>query len=162
RHSSDQRRAGARPGGGHSFGAGQRHRQASGRGGAGAAHGHHRRAEEGLRRAGGGRVAWPRPRHRHGPAPRPARLDVLRGRRGVLVGTSWGGGGAMVVTRFDRASRYGAKLDPVGFLRWLLGEATLLFRRWLDTRSLPFPGEPDRTCDTVACVVEAGVPGILW
>jgi hypothetical protein len=68
----------------------------------------------------------------------------------------------MVVNRFDQASRYVAKLDPVGFLRWLLGNATLLFRRWLDTRSLPFPGEPDRTCDTVACVVEAGVPGILW
>jgi hypothetical protein len=26
----------------------------------------------------------------------------------------------------------------------------LAFREWLDTRTIPFPGERDRTCDTVA------------
>jgi hypothetical protein len=53
---------------------------------------------------------------------------------------------------FDRAARYAAKLDPVGFLAWaapgMLGR--LWFSGWLDTRSLPFPGEPDRTSDTTA------------
>jgi hypothetical protein len=53
---------------------------------------------------------------------------------------------------FDQASRYLAKLDPQGFLGWLFADrlATLRFLRWADTRTLPFPGEPERTCDTVA------------
>ena len=53
---------------------------------------------------------------------------------------------------FDKACRYLAKLDPVGMLAWLLqvSVATFAFIRWLDTRRLPFPGQPDRTCDTVA------------
>ena len=29
--------------------------------------------------------------------------------------------------------------------------ATVSYQGWLDTRTLPFPGEADRTCDTVAC-----------
>src|SRR5256885_779558 len=54
--------------------------------------------------------------------------------------------------RFDQAARYAAKLDPPGFCRRLLPDsaADWKFVRWLDTRTLPFPGEPDRTCDTVA------------
>jgi hypothetical protein len=54
---------------------------------------------------------------------------------------------------FDQAARYGAKkLDPSGFLRWLLpGLAPdLYFHDWLDTHTIPFPDEPDRICDTVA------------
>jgi hypothetical protein len=53
---------------------------------------------------------------------------------------------------FDKAARYTARLDPGGFLRWLLpGMAPALrFAGWLDTRTVPFPGERDRTCDTVA------------
>ncbi len=55
---------------------------------------------------------------------------------------------------FDKASRYAARvLDPDGFLRWLLGEGIWSAWRWagwLDTQSVPFPGEPDRRCDTVA------------
>lgn len=53
---------------------------------------------------------------------------------------------------FDQAARYGAKLDPPGFLRWLLPELdpALSYGGWLDARTLPFPGEPDRVCDTVA------------
>ncbi len=55
---------------------------------------------------------------------------------------------------FDQGARYSARsLDPPGFLRWLLGEATWSAWRWggwLDTQSVPFPGEPDRRCDTVA------------
>ncbi len=58
----------------------------------------------------------------------------------------------MTRNRFDQASRYAAKLDPVGFLRWLFGVEVVPFRLWLDTRTLPFPGDPERTCDTVACL----------
>jgi hypothetical protein len=63
---------------------------------------------------------------------------------------------------FDQASRYVAKLDPVGFLRWLCGEETGQhhFRRWLDTRTIPFPGHPERTCDTVAEVLDEST--CLW
>lgn len=53
---------------------------------------------------------------------------------------------------FDQAARYTAKLNPPGFYSWLLRdpEGHLGFRDWLDTRTVPFPGERDRTCDTVA------------
>ena len=42
--------------------------------------------------------------------------------------------------QFDQAARYVAKLDPPGFLRWLLSslDPGLAFRGWLDTRTLPF------------------------
>jgi len=45
--------------------------------------------------------------------------------------------------QFDQAGRYGAKLDPPEFVRWLVAglHPSLFFRRWLDTRTLPFPGE---------------------
>ena len=43
---------------------------------------------------------------------------------------------AMAMNPFDQASRYAAKLDPAGFLAWLLG-AAVVFVRWLDTRRLP-------------------------
>lgn len=62
----------------------------------------------------------------------------------------------MSLNPFDQASRYTAKLDPEGFLRWLLAEWTQAwqFRDWLDTRTLPFPGEPERTGDTVVDLEE--------
>lgn len=65
---------------------------------------------------------------------------------------------------FDQAARYTAKLDPVGFLRWLLPRlrADVTFRGWLDTRRLPFPGERDRTCDTVAEFENTAVPAESW
>ncbi len=52
----------------------------------------------------------------------------------------------------DQAARYTVKLDPVGHVRWLVPalEPHLTFAGWLDTHTIPFPGEPDRTCDTVA------------
>jgi hypothetical protein len=68
----------------------------------------------------------------------------------------------MTVNRFDQASRYGAKLDAAGFLRWLLQDSSLTFDGWLDTRSLPFPGEKDRTCDTVARLIDAAEPESPW
>src|SRR5712691_7047634 len=70
----------------------------------------------------------------------------------------------MTPNRFDQASRYAAKLDPLAFLRWLVPRLadTVVFRGWLDTRTLPFPGEPDRICDTVASLVEQTVPETWW
>jgi hypothetical protein len=67
----------------------------------------------------------------------------------------------MAANAFDQASRYLVRLDPVGFLRWLFA-GTLRFLGWLETRSIPFPGEPDRTGDTVACVEDERHPGPLW
>jgi hypothetical protein len=54
---------------------------------------------------------------------------------------------------FDKAARYAARqLDAAGFLRWLLPEVFQGWRweGWLDTRGVPFPGEPERQSDTVA------------
>ena len=53
---------------------------------------------------------------------------------------------------FDQGARYAAKLDPPGFFRWHLPglDPALIFSGWLDTRTLPLPGEPERTCDSVA------------
>jgi hypothetical protein len=55
---------------------------------------------------------------------------------------------------FGQASRFAAKLDPVGFWSWSLRlkQEQFAFRRWLDTRSIPFPGETDRTVNTVAWI----------
>lgn len=66
--------------------------------------------------------------------------------------------------QFDQATRYAAKLDPPGFLRWLLSDLApaLAFRGWLDTRTLPFPGEPDRTCDTVAELAQGTTSDPWW
>src|SRR5580700_1662875 len=46
------------------------------------------------------------------------------------------------------------QLDPMGFWSWSLRlkQDQFAFRRWLDTRSIPFPGETDRTGDTVAWI----------
>ncbi|WP_439631682.1 hypothetical protein [Gemmata sp.] len=71
----------------------------------------------------------------------------------------------MPVNPFDKASRFAAKLDAPGFLGWLLGAPAeaLVFRRWLDTRGLPFPGgDPDRTSDTVAHLDNAAEHGVPW
>jgi hypothetical protein len=57
------------------------------------------------------------------------------------------------VNPFDQASRYAAhQLDEPGFLDWLLPSvvARYRFHSWLNTRNTPFPGEPERICDTVA------------
>jgi len=71
----------------------------------------------------------------------------------------------MPPNRYDQACRYAAKkLDVPGFLAWLLREpaAAVRFLQWLDTRTLPFPGEPDRTCDTVARLDDPAAPGEPW
>jgi hypothetical protein len=63
--------------------------------------------------------------------------------------------------QFDQTARYAVKLDPPGFFRWLFGypEPPLAFREWLDTRRLPFPGDPERTGDVVADFDNREAPG---
>src|SRR5262249_10512658 len=39
---------------------------------------------------------------------------------------------------------------------------SLTFDGWLDTRSLPVPGEEDRTCDTVARLIDPAEPESPW
>jgi hypothetical protein len=39
---------------------------------------------------------------------------------------------------------------------------TMAFHDWLDTRSIPFPGHPDRICDTVAAIREGARPPAWW
>jgi hypothetical protein len=70
----------------------------------------------------------------------------------------------MAQNDFDQASRYAAKLDPVGFLAWVLRLApeAFVYRGWLDTRNLPFPGEKDRICDTVAHLEDVAEHGLPW
>lgn len=65
---------------------------------------------------------------------------------------------------FDQASRFAAKLDPPGFLAWLLGTPGegLAFRGWLDTRGVPFPADDDRTGDTVASLEDPSTHGTPW
>ena len=65
---------------------------------------------------------------------------------------------------FDRACRYLAKVDPSGFAAWVLRLrlTSLRFVRWLDTRTIPFPGSPDRICDTVAFLEEVDAGGRPW
>src|SRR3954447_4975390 len=65
---------------------------------------------------------------------------------------------------YDQAARFAAKGDPAAFLRWLVPGLPpgLEFRGWLDARTLPFPGEPDRVCDTVAELFDPSEPSTRW
>ena len=52
---------------------------------------------------------------------------------------------------FDQAARFAAQADPHAVVRRVLLPAGLAlpFRQWLDTRTIPLPGAPDRTADLV-------------
>ncbi len=65
---------------------------------------------------------------------------------------------------FDQAARFAVRMDAAGFFRWLIPDLpqTVVFQRWLDTRTVPFPGEGDRTCDTVAEFVDTARPDIVY
>lgn len=65
---------------------------------------------------------------------------------------------------FDKAARFAVKLDAVGFLSWLLPglDPDLRFTRWLETQTIPFPGQPDRRCDTVAELSHASGSAPSW
>ncbi|MHC5541618.1 hypothetical protein ACYOEI_25635, partial [Singulisphaera rosea] len=70
----------------------------------------------------------------------------------------------VTVNVFDQASRFAVQADPIGFFRWLAPglDPTLRFEGWLDTRTLPFPGDPDRICDTVAHLRGHGATSPSW
>jgi hypothetical protein len=70
----------------------------------------------------------------------------------------------MPQTDLDKASRYAAKIDSMGFVCWILGLPAdkFRFRDWLDTRKIAFPGDPDRTGDTVASLEKLAEGGVPW
>jgi hypothetical protein len=65
---------------------------------------------------------------------------------------------------YDQASRYLARLDSVGLIRWLfdLSPEEFSFEGWVDTRMIPWPGDPERTCDTVAYLRDPAQGGLPW
>ena len=70
----------------------------------------------------------------------------------------------MTPNPFDQACRYLFRPFAVPLLAWLLRLAPerLDFVEWLDTRGLPWPGQPDRTCDTVTHLRDTAVGGVPW
>jgi hypothetical protein len=67
-------------------------------------------------------------------------------------------------TPYDQASRSLARRGGLAFIAWLLGLAPdeLSFEGWLDTRRLPWPGQPERTGDTVAFLRDLSAGGVPW
>ena len=63
---------------------------------------------------------------------------------------------------YDLCCRIVAQSDAEGFFRWLMPRARLRFEHWIDTRQIPWPGEPNRTCDTVASLVDEVQPAHPW
>lgn len=86
----------------------------------------------------------------------------------------------MPANPFDKAARYLAKMDHAMFFAWATGLPVSLpgrpsqnevfrsqaggfaFDRWLDTRAVPLPNEPDQIGDTVACVRNTAVEEPPW
>jgi hypothetical protein len=62
---------------------------------------------------------------------------------------------------FDRTCRYLLRQTAEPLLGWLLGSA-FDFVQWLDTRRLPWPGQPERACDTVTHVRDLKRGGVPW
>jgi hypothetical protein len=65
---------------------------------------------------------------------------------------------------YDQAARFAAKADA-GLVpaRLLAGSGlALTFREWLDTRTVPMPGGPDRTADLVAAFEAPSAPDAPW
>jgi len=68
------------------------------------------------------------------------------------------------MTEYDSACRRLAKIAPIDLFRWLIDDfdVHLRFMGWEDARGIPFPGEPERTNDTVAIFEEKGGPSEPW
>jgi hypothetical protein len=68
----------------------------------------------------------------------------------------------MKSNEFDQACRYLLRLWGTPLLAWLLRLAPehLDFVDWLDARQVVWPGQPDRTCDTVAHLRDAKRGGL--
>ena len=65
---------------------------------------------------------------------------------------------------YDQAARFAAKADAgVVPARLLAGSGiSLTFREWLETRTVPLPGGPDRTADLVAALDDPASPDGSW
>ena len=65
---------------------------------------------------------------------------------------------------YDQAARYAAQADPGVVPARLLAGSGLLgtFRDWLNTRTIPLPGGPDRTADLVAALDDPAAPDLPW
>src|SRR5262249_48017721 len=75
---------------------------------------------------------------------------------------------------YDQAARFAARADPGtapgglvagggGWVAVWAGKGVALrWREWLDTRSLPLPGGPDRTADLVAALDDPAAPDKPW
>ncbi len=65
---------------------------------------------------------------------------------------------------FDQAARYAAQADPETVIQRELTPTgvRLPFRDWLDTRTLPLPGGPDRTADLVAALDDPAAQEQPW
>ncbi len=59
---------------------------------------------------------------------------------------------------FDQAARFASQAAPDPVVRRVLAPSglSLPFREWLDTRTIPLPGGPDRTADLVALLEGVG------
>lgn len=70
----------------------------------------------------------------------------------------------MTPNPFDQACRYLLRLWGEVMLAWLLRmpKWELEFVEWVDTRHVPWPGEPDRVCDTVAYLTDPRKGGLPW
>ena len=55
-------------------------------------------------------------------------------------------------------------MEPDVFIGWLLHllPDSFRFRAWIDARRLSFPGQPDRTCDSVAFLENLEAGGEPW
>jgi hypothetical protein len=65
---------------------------------------------------------------------------------------------------YDQTSRYLARRNAGPVTGWLLSLAggRLDFVQWLDTRRISWPGQPGRTCDTVAHLRDPARGGLPW
>ena len=65
---------------------------------------------------------------------------------------------------YDQAARWAARADAASVpLRLLRDQGrAFAFREWLDTRTLPLPGGPDRTADLVAAIDDPAAPALPW
>jgi hypothetical protein len=65
---------------------------------------------------------------------------------------------------YDQAARFAAQAEPGAVVRRVLvpSRAALSFREWLDTRTIPLPGGPERIANLVAALDDpAGAPALL-
>jgi hypothetical protein len=65
---------------------------------------------------------------------------------------------------FDQAARYATQAEPQAVFIRLLSRLglPLRLREWVDTRSTPRPGDPDRTPDRVGALIDESAQDRPW